>query len=284
MPTKPLVSILTPSFNQAEWLEDNLRSVACQTYPAIEHIVMDGGSTDGSPALLERGGPCVHWRSEPDRGQAHALNKAFSASRGDIIGWLNSDDAYFDTRVVTDVVSFFVRNPGVDLVYGHAAYVDADGRLLHYFWAPPFHERLLRLYDFIIQPAAFFRRAAIREPFVDETMDFAMDHELWLRLAGTHRLVRFDRVIAIDRAQPDRKSVTQLHKRDADQARLRDTYGITVSRAARSAAAAHHVYCRLRGTRLALGRPEDLAFPALQDGRAALLRRQIGQRRAKMSR
>ena len=101
MSAGPLVSILTPSFNQAAWLGDNLRSVACQTYPDIEHVVMDGGSTDGSVDILRAAGDSIVWRSEPDRGQSDAINKAFSLSHGEIIGWINSDDAYFDCRAPT---------------------------------------------------------------------------------------------------------------------------------------------------------------------------------------
>jgi glycosyltransferase involved in cell wall biosynthesis len=118
---EPLVSILTPSFNQARWLVDTLQSVARQTYPHIEHIVMDGGSTDGTVDLLTHAGSRVTWKSEPDRGQSHALNKALAASTGEIIGWINSDDAYYDVDAVAAVAQCFARHPEVDVVYGHAA-------------------------------------------------------------------------------------------------------------------------------------------------------------------
>jgi glycosyltransferase involved in cell wall biosynthesis len=279
---QPLVSVLTPSFNQARWLEDNLRSVACQTYLRVEHIVMDGGSTDGSRALLEAAGPKVRWKSEPDRGQSHALNKAFADSGGDIIGWVNSDDAYFDSRVVADVVSFFDHNPGVDALYGHAAYVNADGRILHYFWAPPFRSRMLRLYDYILQPTVFCRRRALGDHLVDESFEFAMDYELWLRLAQRSRLARFDRVIAIDRVQPKRKTQTLLHVMRSDVQRLALTYGVAVSPSVRLPAAAHHVYCRFRGTGLAVARYGELAFSGRQDARSAVLWRQVASRRTTM--
>jgi len=281
-PHVPLVSVLTPSFNQARWLADNLRSVACQTYPRVEHIVMDGGSNDGSRDLLELAGPKVRWKSEPDRGQSHALNKAFAESGGEIIGWVNSDDAYFDCRVVEDVVRFFARNPGVDAVYGHAAYVNADGRILHYFWAPSFHGRLLRLYDYIIQPTVFVRRRALGDHLVDESFEFAMDYELWLRLSQRHRLARLDRVIAIDRLQSERKTQTLLHVMRSDVRRLAAAYGVEVSPAARPLMAAHHVYCRFRGARLAATRPGELAFSGCQDGRFTVLRRQVAARRSTM--
>jgi glycosyltransferase involved in cell wall biosynthesis len=282
VPREPLVSVLTPSFNQARWLEDNLRSVACQTYPRIEHIVMDGGSNDGSLDLLKMADPKVRWKSEPDRGQSHALNKAFAESGGEIIGWVNSDDAYFDRRVVGDVVRYFDRNPGVDALYGHAAYVNAYGRILHYFWAPPFRSRMLQLYDYIIQPTIFCRRRALGDHLVDESFEFAMDYELLLRLAQRHRLARFARVIAIDRAQPERKTRTLLHVMRSDLQRLGVAYDVAVFPSARLPAAAHHVYCRFRGARLAATHHCDLAFSGSQDRRSAVLWRQIASRRSTM--
>ena len=278
----PLVSILTPSFNQARWLGDNLRSVACQTYPRVEHIVMDGGSNDGSLALLKAAGPKVHWKSEPDWGQSHALNKAFALSSGGIIGWVNSDDAYFDCRVVEDVVRFFDRNPEVDALYGHAAYVNADGRILHYFWAPPFHGRLLRLYDFIIQPTVWCRRRVLGDHLVDESFDFAMDYELWLRLAQGYRFARYDRVIAIDRVHPERKTRALDHVGRSDTRRLAVAYGVVSSPGARMIASAHHIYCRFRGARLAVPRHGELAFSGAQDRWLAVLWRQIARRRSRM--
>src|SRR5450759_2420073 len=142
-----LVSVLTPSYNQAAWLSDNLRSVARQSYPSIEHIVMDGGSTDGTLDILSTAGDSVRWRSEPDKGQSDAINKAFRESRGEIVGWINSDDAYFDRRVIADVVSCFVEHPDVDVVYGHCAQVTGNGALVQMLWAPPFDRRLLRTVD-----------------------------------------------------------------------------------------------------------------------------------------
>jgi glycosyltransferase involved in cell wall biosynthesis len=279
---RPLVSILTPSFNQARWLVDNVRSVACQTYPHIEHIVMDGGSTDGSAEVLAAAGPGVRWKSEPDRGQSHALNKAVAESSGEIIGWINSDDAYFDCRVVEEVVDFFGRHPEADVAYGHTAYVNADGRILHYFWAPGFSRRLLELYDYLVQPAVFFRRRALDDHLADESFEFAMDYELWLRLAQVRRFARFDRVIAIDRVQPERKSQTLVAVAKSDTRRLSEMYGVSTSRFARRLASVHHVYCRVRGARLALAAHGELAFTGGSEGRWALFWRQVARRRSRM--
>ena len=204
----PLVSILTPSFDQGAYVGDCLTSVQNQSYPAVEHVVYDGGSTDRTLEVLRTAPESVRWVSEPDRGQADALNKAFVASRGEIVGWLNSDDAYFDREAVAGAVDILRRRPEVDLVYGHGALVSADNELLHYLWAPPFTERLFRYANFVLQPTVFVRRSALGDRLVDDRLSFTVDRELWLRLLGEGRLfARLDRVVAIDRHHGARKSV-----------------------------------------------------------------------------
>jgi glycosyltransferase involved in cell wall biosynthesis len=281
----PLVSILTPSFNQARWLPDNLASVASQTYPDIEHVVMDGGSTDGSVKLLESTTGSVLWRSEPDAGQSAALNKAFAASSGEIIGWLNSDDAYFSTSAVESVVAYFEGHPDVDVVYGHSAYVNADGLVLHMMWTPSFSRWWFRRYDFISQPTVFLRRRAIEEAFLDETFHFAMDYELWLRLAENGRpFHRIDEVLAMDRLQPERKSAVMDDVLRADIDRLRERYGIVgVHPGNRPMVALRGLWSRFAGIRLIRAALQpDLAFAARPTTYGDLLRRQIAARRSRM--
>lgn len=210
MSKRPVVSVLTPSYNQARWLPDNLRSVAAQLYPSIEHVVMDGGSTDGSRQILEAASPAVLWESGPDRGQSDAINAAFRLSSGEIIGWLNSDDAYFSSDVVAKAVRVFQEHPDVGVVYGHAALVNGDGMLLHVLWTPTFASRLLRAYNLICQPTVFIRRSVIgRTDLVDEAFDYSMDRELLLHLARRTRFVRLDRIVAIDRHHLQRKSLSR---------------------------------------------------------------------------
>ena len=223
--TQSLVSVLTPSFNQARWLPDNLRSVAMQTYGAIEHVVIDGGSTDGTVAILANASPGVVWESGPDLGQSDAINKAFVRSTGDIIGWLNSDDAYFSSGVVAEAVRVFEEHPDVGVVYGHAALVNGSGTLLHVLWAPPYSRALLRWYNFIVQPTVFVRRAALgRASFVDPAFDYTMDRELWLHLSARTRFHRLDRIVAVDRHHLKRKSYTRLDLADHDHELLRIRY------------------------------------------------------------
>lgn len=281
--SQPLVSVLTPSFNQAPWLADNLRSVRAQTYAPLEHIVMDGGSTDGSVELLRRAGDKVRFESEPDRGQAHALNRALERSRGEIIGWLNSDDAYYDISVVQRVVEYFERHPTIDVVYGHGAYVNADGTVLFMIYVPRFNRRLLHRYCFLLQPSVFLRRSVLRSGFVDESYEFTMDWELWLRLAREgRRFARLDNILAIDRLQGSRKTVTAAHIYREDSERLADSYRLRGRRVLSPFVYALYVVLRIAGISLLLRRRPSLAFSGRFDGFPTLLRRQVASRRAAM--
>jgi len=278
---QPLVSILTPSFNQATWLHDNLHSVACQTYPHVEHIVMDGGSTDGTVEVLEAAADAVIWRSEPDHGQAHAINKAFAASSGEIIGWINSDDAYFDCRVIEDVVAFFLANPEVDVAYGHCAQITADGEVIQLLWAPEFDGELLRATNVISQPATFVQRRVLSDPMLDESFHFTMDYELWLRLesAGA-RFARIDRITAIDRHQPQRKSSNILDVHDADRERLARRFETRFGPEGDKARAWFYRTQRLAGALLIRRVSPPLAFTHPPNLTRGLLRRQALQRRS----
>ena len=278
----PLVSILTPSLNQGRWLSDNLRSVACQTYPHTEQIVMDGGSTDETLGILRDSPERVTWRSEPDRGQSHALNKALAQSGGGIIGWLNSDDAYFTTDAIASAVQLFERHPDLDVVYGHAALVNGDGLILHMIWVPPFSYRLLHLHNFIIQPSAFIRRSALDTFIADETYDFAMDRELWLRLGRGHRIARLDKVLAIDRHHRGRKTYTRPDLARADNKRIVAAYGAPKGWWTLPARKALKVAFRLMGLGLLSQASGPLAFRGIRDGQRSLAIRQVAVRRATM--
>jgi glycosyltransferase involved in cell wall biosynthesis len=278
----PLVSVLTPSYNQAVWLPDNLRSVAGQTHGNIEHIVMDGGSTDGTVDILQAAGDTVRWRSETDRGQSDAVNKAFAESTGEIIGWLNSDDAYFDSKVVEDVVAAFVRNPQVDVVFGHSVQVTGDGHVIQVMWAPDFNSDLMRVVDPITQPSAFIRRSALTSPMLDESFHFAMDYELWLRLeAAGHRFHRLDRITSVDRHHSGRKSLTIKDVYESDLQRLSAMYDLHLTHDYDRERRKYYIGQRLMGAMLIPGiRGSNLAWNAPADFKHGLWRRQLFQRRS----
>jgi len=175
----PRVSILTPSYNQARFLALNLASVRGQG--DVEHIVADGGSSDGSRELLQKSQ--VRWLSEPDRGQADALNKALAMARGEIVGWLNSDDVY-RPGAVARALSFFDADPSLDMVYGHSDKIDAGGNVIGRVDAYQTDLAGLLARATIPQPSTFLKRAALdKAGGVDVQYRYALDYDLWLRLA-----------------------------------------------------------------------------------------------------
>ncbi len=281
----PRVSVLTPSYNQARWLPDNLRSVAAQTYPNIEHVVMDGASTDGSVEILAAAKPAVVWQSETDVGQSDALNRAFERSSGEILGWLNSDDAYFSRDAVTAAVDVFRARPEVGVVYGHAALINAAGEVLHVLWTPPYSRKLLRSpYNPITQPTVFIRRSAVGRPFfVDRDFHYMMDRELWLYLSERTAFHRVDRILAVDRHHPGRKSYNIPEVGDRDHRILAQRYRVAGPGHASFRVKLLKIALRLVGaTKIgeAIGGGDAFSMPAVS--RLALMRRQLGQLRRQM--
>jgi len=177
------VSVITPSLNQGRYIRRTLQSVAAQNWPALEHYVVDGGSTDETLSVLKAGPPGMRWVSGPDRGQAHAVNKGIAATTGDVIAWINSDDVYYP-GAIEKAVSFLSEHPEVDVVFGEADHIDADNAVIEAYPTEPFD--LPRLFQtcFICQPAAFFRRRCVGAyGLLDERLHYCMDYEYWLRLA-----------------------------------------------------------------------------------------------------
>ena len=231
---RPLVSILTPSFNQGRFIQDCIDSVASQTYRPIEHIIMDGGSTDETLSILRQAPDHVRWVSEPDRGQSHALNKALAASSGEIIGWVNSDDAYADRRAVewaAEVIGS-VRDTGV--VFGDAFMISSENMILRHLkshiggWS-----HFLPDSSPLVQPAAFIRRTVLERSscFLREDLSVTMDFELWLRLnkEGT-KFTYLPRTLAVDRNHSERKVRTLEAAWAAERELLASEYGVRFGR------------------------------------------------------
>jgi glycosyltransferase involved in cell wall biosynthesis len=227
----PKMSIITPSFNQALFVEETLRSVKSQEYPALEHIVMDGASTDGTVDILKRysvtpGWEHLRWVSELDKGQSHALNKGFRLATGDIIGWLNSDDIY-EPSCLANVVKAFEANPGIDFVYGDYEIMDGAGKGLlskkeiAFDW-----DIMLCGLNYIAQPNVFFRRRVFAEiGYLNDALHFVMDYEFWLR-AASHGL-RFHHIpypLAACRWHVDAKTVSQRPRIQQELRGVRQLY------------------------------------------------------------
>lgn len=180
-----LVSIVTPSYNQGRFIERTLHSVAMQRTAniQIEHLIFDAQSEDTTLDVLRNFSQPLTWVSEPDRGQAHAVNKGLRAAKGDIIGWLNSDDVYYP-GAVERVVEIFIHNPEIDVVYGQADHIDLVDQPFEDYPTEPWDPGRLLETCYLCQPAVFFRRSVF-EQFgpLDESLHYCMDYEYWLRLA-----------------------------------------------------------------------------------------------------
>jgi glycosyltransferase involved in cell wall biosynthesis len=210
MTDKPLVSIITPSYNQASFLEETIKSVLDQDYANLEYIVIDGGSTDGSLEIIKKySHRLAWWISEPDQGQTDAINKGFAKSQGEIFAWLNSDDTYLP-GAVSDAVAYLQTHPEAGMVYGDANLIDEQGRVIGKFPARQTdYLRLRRGYVHIPQQAAFFRARLWHEVGpLDPTFYFAMDFDLWIRLSKLVPIEYYPRLWANFRLHGDAKSVT----------------------------------------------------------------------------
>ena len=180
----PRVSIVMPSLNQGRFIAQSIESALAQDFPSVELIVVDGGSSDETLAILKSFGARLKWISEKDDGQSQAVNKGWRMARGEILGWLNADDllAPDATRRAVDALDSDRALAGV---YGDCVYVDEAGAELGKFPSEDFdYEKLvLRAEDFIPQPGVFLRRAWLeRADMLDENLHFVMDYDLWLRL------------------------------------------------------------------------------------------------------
>jgi glycosyltransferase involved in cell wall biosynthesis len=285
-----LVTVVTPSFNQASFLEETIRSVASQSYRPIQHIVMDGGSTDGSVDILKRcaeelqgSGYALDWTSEHDEGFADALGKGFAKARGDIVGWLNSDDVYFDRLVVESTVEEFLTHPDVDVVHGDVALISETSGLWMIWCFPRFdYKRALRGY-IIPQPTAFFRRCVVRSHPIGSLSVVGLDHAYWLEIGRSHKFRHVHRVQAGDRDHATRRTNTMSSEWAQETDRYLQTYG--KGHTPTSLDRAHDVFTRLlmrfKGSvyllrMFAQGNFEDeLAFPLWMDSRWKVLRRQF---------
>lgn len=280
-----MISIVTPSFNQATFLEQTLQSVARQEHTRFEHIVVDGGSTDGSLQILQRREQTdnLHWISEPDQGQADAVNKGFAMAKGDVIGWLNSDDVYVDTSVLRTVVDYFDRYPDVSVIYGDSVIIDENGLILKVLCHPPFRYGHLLRDCFITQPSVFLRRDVVERHQLRTDLQYAMDYEYWLRLSNEYRFQHVHKILSADRTHVDRKMVAQREALAEESQRVRTTYGISRGWRSHGARVMDKLYgglgraCGLRKA-LLLYTKTDFAFPARMDSRFALAYRQLAMK------
>jgi len=222
----PTVSIVTPSFNQGEFIEQTILSILNQSYTKIEYIMIDGESKDNTLDIISQYREKIsYFISEPDNGQSHAINKGLKISRGEIVGWLNSDDILLPNSIES-IVREFINDLSVGVVYGHNLRMNRNGKII----PTPLLEkdRLNFGIDYILhdplvnQPGSFWRRTIMNKAgWLDETLSFAMDYEYWIRLAILGiKFKRLDRSLAIYRLNPNSKTSTKSSEMAFEQVRV----------------------------------------------------------------
>lgn len=244
-----LVTIVTPSFNQAPYLEQTIQSVLEQDYPRIEYIVIDGGSTDNSVEIIKKyADRLAYWVSEKDSGQAEAINKGFARANGDILAWLNSDD-YYLLNTVSLAVRCFEQHPDVVMVYGDMLAVDGEGQTLNILRYKQLSLADLLCFQIIGQPSVFFRRSAFEKVGpLEPTFHFMLDHHLWIRLAQQGRILHIPQIWSAARYHTTAKNRARAAEfgheafRVLEWARQQPGLAETISKVERRARASVHRY------------------------------------------
>jgi glycosyltransferase involved in cell wall biosynthesis len=208
---QPLVSIITPSYNQACFLEQTIQSVLWQDYQNIEYIVVDGASTDNSVEVIKRyNNRIAWWVSEKDQGQAEAINKGFSHAHGEIVAWINSDDLYYQKDVVSQAVDTMRAHPEVGMVYGAGVMTDGELHLLDWHRYHQYTIENLLVFDVLLQPAVFMRHEAlIQAKYLQTDFHMVLDHSLWIRIAHDYPLAYVDEFWAVERTHEKAKTTAQ---------------------------------------------------------------------------
>jgi hypothetical protein len=205
-----LVSVITPSYNHGSYIRDTIESVLAQDYPHVEHIVVDGGSVDGTVEILreygERYPDRFRWVSEPDKGQSDAFNKGLAMARGSFVGWQNSDDYYYP-NVFGEAIQHLIDNPDVAAVYSECDQVNENGGVRSRFKGQPFDLGRLLQDNYIANQSAFIRTAVLRNVGgLPTDLHYVMDYDLWLRVSLRYRIDYVPGVRAAWRILPDAKS------------------------------------------------------------------------------
>jgi glycosyltransferase involved in cell wall biosynthesis len=232
----PHISIVTPSFNQAEYLEETIQSVLDQDYPNLEYIVIDGRSTDGSVEIIKRYAPSLHyWVSEPDRGQADAIMKGFQHATGEVLGWLNSDDVYLP-GALSKVAGTFQRYPGIGFVIGDYIRIGADSQIFRCLRLPKLRKWLYSpTMNWIPQPSVFFtRKAFVEVGGLDTELSYSIDADLWCRFIDHGIKARNIRAyLSAFRTHPNSKGSTKGGTTSAREQKIimqRDYYNVKLPR------------------------------------------------------
>lgn len=215
-PSLPTLSVVTPAYNQADFLRDTIESVLSQDYPNIEYIVLDDGSTDDTAKILESYGDAIRWETQQNMGQTATINKGWLLTNGEVITWLNSDDTFYDTSSVGEGMEYMVEHPEVGIVFGDSMYTEADGTEIEP--TRPIvdftYEKMIRTCEnSISQPSAFIRRVVIEKVGeLDPKYYYFMDWDLWIRAGLYFGIEHLDKIWSTYRLHAESKTVAQSKK------------------------------------------------------------------------
>jgi glycosyltransferase involved in cell wall biosynthesis len=223
--TLPLVSVVMPCLNQAAFIEQALTSVLGQAYPCLELIVIDGGSTDGTLEVIERHADQIaYWVSEPDRGQAHAINKGFRQARGEVLAWLNADDMYLPCAVQKAAQALSDRE-GPALVYGGCLHFHEGTARAHGYWPEPFDADRLTYFDYIVQPSTFWSSDLWEATGdLDESLRYGLDWDWFIRASHVGTFEPLYDHLAIYRKHEGHKTGSGGDRRAEELVRIVETY------------------------------------------------------------
>lgn len=256
----PRITVVTPSYNQGEFIEQTIQSVLGQGYPALEYIIMDGGSTDGTVDVLKRYDGRLHWTSEPDRGQSHAINKGLRVATGEVVAFLNSDDLY-ERGALLKVGTFLAQHPGASWLSGRCRNIDDQGReirkaitLYKNLWLRLRSFAVLQVLDYVAQPATFWRRRVIEKVgLFNEELRYAMDYDYSLRVGQHFKLWVLNEYLACYRTHAKSKGGLSANAQfdcDLDIARKHVSSPVLRGLHRLHNALVVAVYARLLGTRM----------------------------------
>ena len=211
------LSIVTPSYNQGNFIEETIKSVLNQTYRDFEYIIIDGGSNDNTIDIIKKydNDPRLRWISKKDGGQTNAINKGFKIAKGDVLAWLNSDDVYHNNHVFEKIIAEFKNDPGLDLLYGKCYYIDEKGEILGEFESKGFNYNYMLNHDCGVIPQAscfFTKRILNKVGDLDESLHYSMDYDLWLRMGKIGRVRYINDVLSQFRQHVECKTVKGVYQ------------------------------------------------------------------------
>jgi glycosyltransferase involved in cell wall biosynthesis len=222
----PKISIITVSYNQGEYIEDNIRSVINQNYPNVEHIIIDAGSTDRTLDILKKYDEFISWMSEPDKGQSNGLNKGFTRASGEIIGWINSDDRLAPGSLYK-VAKFFVEHPDEIAVVGDQAMIDEKGNLIKIIISRPYNfDYLVNYAKGITQNSTFFKKDVFNKiGLIDESLKYEMDKDLFIRITSIKDIPYIPETLAEFRIHKNTKTARGIFYFAKESIKIRKRYG-----------------------------------------------------------